>query len=231
MLQDPEGDLFLPLPPVLPRAFQELPSYTSLTTVVLGVGLDDTAAKLRRAAEMHPEGFLYFILGVSQGTKNTPQGWAEAEKAFSRAVESPSLLNLRREALYGLAACQWVLSKEGPPGEREMRRRARQSVRKAVALGVRPEQGYPLSMMALNLGDLGLAHWLLSEWERQAPKDPRLPELRILYAFRSGDYGRTLKLVDEAVKAAPRQVKQWEQLRATAAAKLREQAKGLEQAR
>ncbi len=229
-LGDPEGDLFLPLPPVLPRAFQELPSLASLTSAtVLRVGVDDTAAKLRRAAEMHPEGFLYFTLAVLLATKDTPEGWAEAEKAFARAAESPSLLNLRHEALYGLAASQWVLSKEGPSGEREeMRRRARQSVRKVVALGVRPEQGYPLSTMVLSLEDLGAAHWVLSEWERQAPKDPRLPEQRILCAFRSGDYGRAVKLVDEAVKAAPKEARRWEKLRAAAAARLREQAKGLD---
>jgi hypothetical protein len=112
-----------------------------------------------------------------------------------------------------------------------MRRRARQSLRQVVALGVRPEQGYALSMMAISLDDLGVAHWVLSEWERQAPRGPRLPAQRILWAFRAGDYGRAVKLVDEAVKAAPKEARQWEKLRAAAATRLREQAKGLDAAR
>jgi tetratricopeptide (TPR) repeat protein len=225
-LRDPEGDLYLPLPPVLPKAFAQLPDLASLA----GMQWDRDGAikKLGQVVLAHPEGLLYLTLGMLLGLKDKPESWAEAEKAFLRSVESPSLIPVRRLALFGATASEWVLSREGPPAAREeMSRRAGENARKVVALGVSPAYADLLTKVALNMGDVGLAHWVVSEWERQAPKDPRLEPHRIELAFRLGANGRAIKLADPFLKRNPREPGRWQQIRAEAERRLRGEAQAL----
>src|SRR5262249_46208143 len=155
--------------------------------------------------------------------KDTPANWAEAEKMFLRAAESPSIFPVRQPALFGAVSAAWFLSREGPTQSRAAKKRqGADNLRKLVRLGLRPEQGYPLSLMGVYRGEVDLARWVLSEWQRQRPKDPRLPGQRVVVAYRSGEYARAVELIDEIVKRDPRQAGQWQGLRAEAVARLKE---------
>ncbi len=218
-LADPEGDLFLPSSPVFRQASQEFPPLTGVRGDMEGM-----AERLRRIAEVHPDSLLFVARGYLLECKGTPQAWAEAEEAFLQGAEAPSIVPLRRAALFGATACQFALARDGPPEKRaERRRQAAQGLHMVVALGVRPELAYQCSVMAISLEEWEVAHWVLSEWERQTPRDPRLPGQRVMLAFHSGAYGRALELVNQIVKENPKQAGRWEALRKQAAARLRKQ--------
>jgi hypothetical protein len=218
-LADPEGDLFLPSSPVFRQASQEFPPLAGALGDVEGL-----AERLGRVAAVHPDGLLFVARGYLLGRKGTPQAWAEAEQAFLQGAEAPSIVPHRRAALFGAAGCQCALARDGPPEKRaERRRRAAQGLHEVVALGVRPELAYQYSVLAISLGAWEVAHWVLSEWERQAPRDPRLPGQRVMLAFHSGAYGRALELVNQIVKQSPKEAGRWEALRKEAAARLRKQ--------
>jgi tetratricopeptide (TPR) repeat protein len=222
-LKDPEGDLYLPLPPVLSRAFQEMPTPLSLT----GFGGSAAVKKLARLTEIHPEGFLHLTRGVLLARSDDPAGWSAAEDAFRKAEAAPSIFPLRRGALFATVAAEWVLSREGPETLREARKR--QSVatlRRLVDLGPRVEQMDYLTTMALTMGEVQLAGRIVEEWMRQAPKDSRLPRQRLLVAFRSLRYERFLDLLGELVKE-PEQSRQWNQARQLAIEGLRKQSEEL----
>jgi hypothetical protein len=218
-LADPEGDLFLPSSPVFHQASQEFPPLAAIHGDMEGL-----AERFRRIAAVHPDGLLFVARGYVLWRKGTPQAWAEAEEAFLQGAEAPSILPLRRAALFGAATCQFALARDGPPEKRaERRRRAAQGLHKVVALGVRPELAYQCSVMAISLEEWEVAHWVLSEWERRAPRDPRLPGQWVLLAFHSGAYGRAVELVNQIVKQNPKEARRWEALRKEAAARLRKQ--------
>jgi hypothetical protein len=125
-LADPEGDLFLPSSPVFRQASQEFPPLTGVRGDMEGL-----AERLRRIAEVHPDGLLFVTRGYLLECKGTPQGWVEAEQAFLQGAEAPSIVPLRRAALFGAAACQFALARDGPPEKRAERcRRAAQGLRK-----------------------------------------------------------------------------------------------------
>jgi Flp pilus assembly protein TadD len=220
-LSQPGGDLYLPLHPVLWEVSAESPGFASLAML----GNRSAYDRLGRVAEVHPDGLVYLIQGVALGKADTPERWAAAEKAFSRAAETPSVFPIRRAALYAAAAAEWVLSREGPPGSRPaMQRRAQENMRKLMALGVRPEQATLLLVIALAANDVHAAHYVLGEWERQAPRDRNLHAWRIRAAFRCGEFGRAVELIDQAVRADPREAATWEKMRGEAAARLRQLA-------
>jgi|SRR5579884_284842 len=218
-LADPEGDLFLPSTPVFRQASEDFPPLTGLRG-----DLERLAERLGRLAQVHPDSLLLVARGYLLECKGTPQGWAEAEQAFLQGAEAPSIVPLRRAALFGAAACQFALARDGPAEQRvERRRQAAQGLHRVVALGVCPELAYRCSVMAISLEEWGVAHWVQSEWERQAPRDPRLPEQRVMLAFHSGAYGRALELVNQMVKQNPKAAGRWETLRQETAARLRKQ--------
>ena len=181
VLSDPEGDLFLPVPPVLHKAFRQLPSVTELMTKSL-LDKRGLAKQFEAATTIHPEGFLFLTCGVLRAGSDDRQGWTEADKAFLRAAETPSLFPVRRAALFGAVSSEWVLSREKdtPAVKAEMRRRAAHHLRELLPLSLRPQQAYFLSVMALEMKELGPAAWIIDEWERQAPNDPRLKRQQAL---------------------------------------------------
>jgi tetratricopeptide (TPR) repeat protein len=215
------ADLYLPLPPVLMRAFQELPGPLNL----IGMGGDNVAARLERIAELHPDALFYLMEAVLLGNQDRPEKWAASEKAFLRAAETPSILPLRRVALYGAAGAEWVLCREGPRQTRdETRRRAVQNMRKLMAAGIQPAQAPLLLAIAFEAHDTAAAQWILHEWERQTPTDSRLPAQRIRVAFHSEQYARAIDLIDEAVRKNPREAATWKKVRDAAVERLRQQA-------
>jgi tetratricopeptide (TPR) repeat protein len=221
-----QADLYLPLPPVLVQAFQELPGPLNL----MGMGGAKIAARLERVAELHPDALVYVMEAVLQGNLDRPDKWAASEKAFLRAAETPSILPLRRVALYGAAGAEWVLCREGPPQTRdEMRRRAVQNMRKLLATGIQPAQAPLLLAIAVEAHDPAAAQWILHEWELQTPTDSRLPAQRIRVAFHSEQYARAIDLIDEAVRKNPRKAETWKKVRAAAVERLGKQGAAIHQ--
>jgi hypothetical protein len=83
--------------------------------------------------------------------------------------------------------------------------------------------------MAISLDDLDLARWVLREWERQAPRDPRILEQRARAEWQAGSYATTVRLVDQVLrrKLSAREAETWQKLRAQAVEKLRGEAQAV----
>jgi serine/threonine protein kinase/tetratricopeptide (TPR) repeat protein len=99
--------LLLPIPPVLFKALRRLPGALELATrLALGDyrGLGQT---LSEALRIHPDGLLYLAQGQMLGLQDR---WAEAEIAFLAAAQTPSIVAVRRPALFAAMEAAWVLA-------------------------------------------------------------------------------------------------------------------------
>jgi tetratricopeptide (TPR) repeat protein len=220
--READAVLLLPVPPALFRAWGELRQ--ALPRAVLGNASDQALDALARAAENQPDAVLYLLQGMLLGTRGRD---AAAEEAFTRAAEAPSLVPVRRPALYFAVIFEGDLAKKGPEAERpEMRRRVLANTRQLLALGgISPSQAYGLSTMTLALGETGLARQVITEWERVAPADdPKLLAQRAYLEFHAGAYGRAADLADRLLTRAPGQAAEWRKLRAAAVESVRRQA-------
>jgi tetratricopeptide (TPR) repeat protein len=81
--------------------------------------------------------------------------------------------------------------------------RALRHVRRFVALyRVRPDEARSLATVAVEMGDLDLARWIVSAWEQQAPNDPNALAKRALVELKGGAYGRAVEAADRLAAVA-----------------------------
>ncbi len=222
-------DLYLPLPPVLLKSVRKVAA-----TEILGLAMgkrDRIIEQLAEVAQIHPDGFLHLTRGVFLFSRGDVLALARSEQAFVQAAQSPSLFTIQTPAWFGAAAAACVLGREGPTSERAAARvRAARYLRQVVAGGVRPQYGYLMSTMAIELQDWPLAHWIVGEWQRQAPKDPRLAEQQVVLAFRSGNYAQAIELIDRLLRRDTSQATRWKNLRHDALTRLQSRLEHLRRA-
>jgi serine/threonine-protein kinase len=193
------GGLLLPIPPVLFKACGH--TSTWMSRALLGAGAADVIRELSRAVRIHPEGLLYYALGLALVDKGR---WAEAEVAFVAAAENPSFLRVRGPALHAAAATEWILGRDKAAPNPAMMARALENTRKLVALGgVSPLQASHLSQLALECGELDLARSILAEWERQAPTDLAAHRRRLAVELQAGAYRAALKSAKKILAQEP----------------------------
>jgi tetratricopeptide (TPR) repeat protein len=213
--------LLLPIPPVLFKAFSYLPNMAQL--LLGGNNADEVLDALRKAARAHPEGILYFVQGQVLILKDR---WAEAEPLFLKAAETPSVVPLRRAALFlAIAAEYGAGGANSRAPDRALLKRAVDHTRELVALGgVRPDQAVHLAQVALTQNEPDLAAWILADWERQAPGDPDMLRKRLALEVKTGAHGRAIQTADQILKRKPRDGEAL-RLRAVAVDRLRQSAR------
>jgi hypothetical protein len=223
-LAQPSGDLLLPLPPVLMRAFSGFPSLASVS-LLLATNPDVLLTALARAVKTHPDGLLFLTQALLLSQKGR---WAEAEQAALRAADASSLFPVRARALFVAVGCAGVqlLPGEGGP-QAEVRRRLTTNLRRLLALGeMSADEAYPLSLIALKFGELDLARQVLDQWGQRAPKDPPLLEQGARLAFAAKAWGSAYDLAGQMLRRrlGEKDKQEWIRLRAEALARLQKQA-------
>src|SRR5262249_49323100 len=134
---------------------------------------DRTRAAFTEALRIHPEGLLYQLHGICLLRSDR---FAEAEQAFLAASATPSIVPVRRQALFQAALCSWNLARGGGAAGADPRARALRYTRELVALGaVRSFHAYYLTVIARDMNEVDLARTILADWERQAAKDDIRP--------------------------------------------------------
>jgi hypothetical protein len=192
--------LFVPLPPTVLSAFRGLPA--AAPAVLLGGDAGPAIKELSRALGAHPEGTVYVLYGqLLMGEKR----WAEAEEAFLTAAETPSIVPMRRTALYHAALCAAI---HGRINRRDwdpvVLARALRHTRALLALGdVRPDQAEFLVQIALRTGQIDLARAIVGMWERQAPRDLEGVRWRVKVELAGGAYGRAIEAADCVLSVVP----------------------------
>src|SRR5262249_10200269 len=109
-----------------------------------------------------------------------------------------------------------------PPDD--YRQRALENVRRRVALGgVRGDEAFSLSHVAIETGQYDLARAIVAEWERQAPGNLSALRKRADVELRAGAYGPALRAIDAILKQKPddEEALRWQAL---AVAQIRRQA-------
>jgi tetratricopeptide (TPR) repeat protein len=177
---------------------------------------------LARAAKAHPEGLFHYWRGTLLLVGDR---WAEAEKAFLAAAEAPSFARVRGPALFLATACAWKLAHEpGSTRRQELRAKALAHTRTLVTLGnVRPDEAVHLAHVATEMDEFDLARGILTNAERQAPKNLDLLRRRAEVELKGGAYGKALAAADRVLSAAPKDPKAL-RYRAEALAAIRKQA-------
>jgi serine/threonine protein kinase/tetratricopeptide (TPR) repeat protein len=184
--KDPGGELFLTTSPIFIEAVMpELPEL--LTAFLVGLNVDRAIDKLGHIAEIHPDGLVYITRGILLARQGTQESWMKAEKDFLQASEAPSVVLIRRLALRLAAHAEHELARSyGLP---EKRSQAAQNLREIMRSGrLRPGSADLLSDLAIGVGDMDLARWIISEWEQQAGRTHRIAQAIAIQglAVRSG---------------------------------------------
>jgi tetratricopeptide (TPR) repeat protein len=214
--------LFVPVPPTVLIAYRGLPAAASS---FIGLKKDTGRAikELSAAVQIHPEGTTYLLLGELLGIEDR---WEEAEAAFLKAAETPSIVPVRRGALYMAAFVQAIrghIYDRSP--DPELLGRALQTTRELLALGeVRPDQAMLLVQIAYHRGEYDLARSVLAQWERKAPRDLDARRWRAKVELAAGAYGRAIEAADRVLAARPKDPVAL-QFRADAQARIRDQAR------
>jgi serine/threonine protein kinase/tetratricopeptide (TPR) repeat protein len=253
---DASGDLVLPLPPVVVRAWRVIPS---LFPMMLLHNYAGASKALADAIRIHPDGLLYFLRGLMLTNEDR---WAEAEEAFLAAAGRPSVVPIRRMALMLAIACEFILAETelspevarlngffaargpvgavlaGAPGgalralpslylDELPLRRALRNTRTFLGLGkVYPKQADLLANIALLAREFDLARGIVDDWQRQAPEDVNAWRKRALVELAAGAYGPAIRAADK-VLAVKADDREALDYRAKAVERLRRQAEQL----
>jgi serine/threonine protein kinase/tetratricopeptide (TPR) repeat protein len=191
--------LVFPLPPTIARAMRDLAAQVPR---VLKGDFRKAPEVLARAVRVHPEGLFYHSYGMALAIHNR---WEEAEAAFLKAAETPSIVPIRRPALFLAIQAEVVLASTSPPNRKQQwLQRALANTRKLVALGeLRPHYADNLARVATGTGQLDLARWIIAEWERRFPADLNAQRRRLEVEMKAGDYRRVLQAADVILKKLP----------------------------
>ncbi len=222
---DPKADLFLPIPPVLYEAMRGLPAEFGVAALLFT--REGIVRGLDHALEVHPEGMLFLARAMMLAQRDDKEGWTKAEQDYLKASQTPAIIEIQQRALYMAATAEWVLDRDYGP-QPEMRKRSLDNFRKLMALGnLDAEQLFSLTVIARSMKNAELARWVVDQWARQAPDDPRLREQQAGVAFEAGEYHSAITLLDALLKKnpAPAEEKRWQDMRAAALSKLQAQAR------
>ena len=81
---------------------------------------DGAILLFQKTLKDHPEGFTYLLYGTALFQK---QQFAEAEKAFLKAAQTPALINVKSRALFNAALCVRALLENEPNPDSDLRAR------------------------------------------------------------------------------------------------------------
>jgi tetratricopeptide (TPR) repeat protein len=181
------GDLFhgLRLPPLLAASFGKL------APVFFRGHLETLVPALQEATRVLPEGSLHYTLGRIYATN--ADRMREAEAAFRKAHELPSLIPVRRAARECHIRALWTLRgrMDTPSDEAaELSRRALEQIRALFAEnGLTPGNASDICVMAATLGDMELARRLVIEYRRMRPDDTRPKLFAAHLNLKAGHFG------------------------------------------
>jgi tetratricopeptide (TPR) repeat protein len=126
-----------------------------------------------------------------------------AEEAALQAVEMPSLLKIRRMALWMALTVEQKLW-ERPAKPAGLRDRIRRNIQALAATGdADPTRNIFLVGLASIIGDIDLARSVLDAWERRSPGDPEAWAHRAAIERIGGAYGRSIVAAQQALRAKP----------------------------
>jgi hypothetical protein len=171
---------------------------------------------------------LYLLVMTQLNTG--PESFIEAEKMAIQAAAAPSLMPIRRGALYLAASCEGYLgSPRRPKPDLEMRRRAVANVRAVIALGPIQPIEYEIMTKAANYADdIDLTRTLLAGWEPIAPKNEAVLQIRYEVEIKAKNPGRAVAAAAEGLKLFPNDA--WRQRHKRALDQLQEQLKSVQEA-
>jgi tetratricopeptide (TPR) repeat protein len=216
-----ESAVLVPVPPTVLSAFRGLSAGLS----PLGGPKKDARIidELSEAVRIHPEGTTYMLLGQQLAARDR---WDKAEDAFVKAAETPSIVPVRRAALYMAALSAAIHGKiYGPAPKAELLERAARHTEALIGLGdVRPDQAFFLVQIAVRTDRLDLARYVLARWERQTPKDVKAMQKRAEVELAGGAYGRAIEAADGVLALEPKDPSAL-RVRTQAIARIREQAR------
>jgi tetratricopeptide (TPR) repeat protein len=203
-------EVLLPLHPTIVKSYSRGLGLAA-TLMLFGNMTSDkskTSDKLKEFAEVlrvHPEGLLFMLYGQVLALNDR---WAEAETAFLTAAETPSMVPVRRKALLWACISEWLLARQVNAKEAAtLKARALENTRTLTIAGlgkIFPSESYYLSRIALDMKDLSLAHYIIAEWERQAPKDLKCLAHRAELELLSGAFGRAIEVTNQILKVDPK---------------------------
>jgi tetratricopeptide (TPR) repeat protein len=179
------------------RPLADSPPFRSDNWLGTLAALYNTKASQRFAAECQrvvPMGLFEF----GEGMRLEEQGkLSEAEAAYRRAIDTPSLAPVARRATYALMVVQARQARQAGPGQSKKQEQARATLCEVVRRGPYPApfQGN-LCGWALSLGDPVLALALAEDWLRLAPADPQARGAQVSAEYALGAWGRLARTID-----------------------------------
>jgi tetratricopeptide (TPR) repeat protein/predicted Ser/Thr protein kinase len=230
--QPASGDSFLraalPLaatPPILRKTYAHVTAAIDL----MGPSGDEqkALAELSQAVQMHPEGSLLYLLAIGHFNLGIAPGpMIEAEKAAMQAAAAPSLVPIRRGALFLAATCEGYLGAPNrPKPDLDMRRKAVVNLRAVLQLGPPQPNEFEIMTKIANMGDdLELTRGLLSGWEPIDPGNASVLKIRHDVEMKARNFGRAVEAAAEGMKRFPKDGA-WQQRQQQALQKLRDQIK------
>jgi tetratricopeptide (TPR) repeat protein len=150
---------------------------------------------------MNPDGMTYGVYASSLEALGRLQ---EAEEAYVKACQQPSLLNCRRFMIYRLANLQF--KRASAARDAHLKARAVENLHRAVAVTgpLTARAADALSFLALDMDEYNLALNLLDQWQRLEPGKLEIVRRRALAEHYRGSAIQALTQADAVLKRAPR---------------------------
>ena len=187
-----DGQLLLPLPPLLRQAFGRL------LHTLMSHGTKDAIviAELEAIHSIHPEGTIRYVLAMMHHGEFR---LIEAEREGLAAAAEPALFPVGRQALWVAATAEGFLGTPRRPNpDLQKRQKAAKTLKRALAMmPAQPHEREIATKIALYAGETNLATGILDDWERSDPKNIMVPWLRARVRLHEGAY---LPAVEEARK-------------------------------
>lgn len=216
------SQVLLRFPPSMGRGLKEVS--LMLPGLLIDRVDDRLLDQMARSLQTYSEGLLFYTLGSLLVEKKR---WAEAERAFLKAVETQAMFPCRRSALLGALRCEVILAwPAASKGDAGARRRALKNLNEFLRLGpLKSDEARTLVEVAVHARDYDLARYLLAEWERLSC-DVEALRVRIDMELRAGGFALALATADRWIERAPadRRAKEY---RDRAADRLRQLSKSL----
>jgi tetratricopeptide (TPR) repeat protein len=148
------------------------------------------------------DAYILYLGGLNALRGRGGAGADQAIRAFSRAVAADSTL---AEAYAGLAASLVLKYEVTEPGSVDLLGDARAAASKSISLAARSAEGYlAMCRVLIEQRSFTAALAILDSAAGISPADSRLPYLRGLALFRSGQHQKALDLLQKAYTLDPR---------------------------
>ncbi|MFO0967817.1 MAG: serine/threonine-protein kinase [Gemmataceae bacterium] len=190
----------LALHPALAKSFSALPG--AITASAFSGSLNPLNEFLGRSLKIHPEGTMYYVRGMALFAENR---WYEAEEACLKAMTTPALSHVKRNALFLAVVTEGFL---GRPNQTKpdllMRRRAAENLRELLKLApIKPEEAEILTKIARFCDETVLARQILEQWEKKAPESFDFLRQKTLVELQAGAYETALACAEKMVRQRP----------------------------